>query len=259
VKLLAYFLLAAAPWQADLDKWRAAREASLRSDTGWLTVAGLFWLNEGDNRLELPPPSPPCLVVFRGGRISVTLDGRTRDLRPDSTDAIVSGPLTLVAIKRGPRYGIRLRDRNAAARRDFKGLHYFPPGEQYRITAKWVSAPRKLPVANVLGQTEPMECPGYALFRIEGREFRLYPVLEEPGAKELFYIFRDQTAARETYGAGRFLYSDLPKDGTVLLDFNKAYNPPCAFTAFATCPLPPKENRLAIRIPSGELRYGDHQ
>jgi uncharacterized protein (DUF1684 family) len=91
---------------------------------------------------------------------------------------------------------------------------------------------------------------------LHGQDLRLYPVLEEPGAKELFFIFRDQTSGKETYGAGRFLYSALPREGTVVLDFNKAYNPPCAFTPYATCPLPPKENRLAVRVEAGEKKYG---
>ncbi len=94
------------------------------------------------------------------------------------------------------------------------------------------------------------------MFHLAGREFRLYPILEEPGAKQLFFIFRDQTSGKETYGAGRFLYTDLPKDGQVILDFNKAYNPPCVFTPYATCPLPPPENRLAVRIEAGERPTG---
>ncbi len=103
--------------------------------------------------------------------------------------------------------------------------------------------------------TEANPSPGYAVFRIHGR-VRLRPILEEPDAKELFYIFRDQTSSKETYGAGRFMYSDLPHDGKVVLDFNKAYNPPCAFTPYATCPLPPAENRLPVRIEAGEKKYG---
>ena len=98
--------------------------------------------------------------------------------------------------------------------------------------------------------------PGYAVFKLRGHEFTLHPILEEPGAKELFYIFRDETSGKETYPAGRFFYSDMPKGGKVILDFNKAYNPPCAFTPYATCPLPPPENRLAVRIEAGEKRYG---
>ena len=124
--------------------------------------------------------------------------------------------------------------------------------------AKWVAEPRQTPILNMIGQTEENESPGYAVFQLKGKQYHLRPILEEPGAKELFYIFRDETAAKETYGAGRFFYSDMPKDGKVVLDFNKAYNPPCAFTPYATCPLPPAENRLAVRIEAGEKRYGNH-
>lgn len=256
--LALLLLLAVSPFQIEHDKWRAAREASLRAEKGWLSVAGLFWLKPGVNDLDLPAPSPRCRVQLQNGKVTVTLDGVTRELRTNSPDVFESGPLSLTAIQRGPRYGVRLRDRNAAARRDFKGLRYFPVSGRYRIVARWVAEPRKLPITNVLGLTEPMDSPGHAVFRIGGQELRLTPVLESPDSRELFFIFRDQTAAHETYGAGRFLDADLPRNGTVVLDFNRAYNPPCAFTPYATCPLPPKENRLAIRIEAGELRYGDH-
>ena len=124
------------------------------------------------------------------------------------------------------------------------------------MTAKWVPAEEKILILNILGQTEPMESPGYAVFQMHGKEYRLRPVLETPDAKELFYIFRDQTSTAETYGAGRFLYSAMPNDGKVTLDFNKAYNPPCAFTPYATCPLPPQENKIPVRIEAGEKKYG---
>jgi uncharacterized protein (DUF1684 family) len=113
-----------------------------------------------------------------------------------------------------------------------------------------------MPILNVIGQTESVDSPGYAAFVLQGQEYRLRPYLEEAGAKELFYVFRDLTSARETYPAGRFLYSAMPADGQVVLDFNKAYNPPCAFTPYATCPLPPAENRLTVRIEAGEKKYG---
>src|SRR5262249_19939587 len=133
---------------------------------------------------------------------------------------------------------------------------YFPLNAKYRIAARWVAEPRRIPILNVLGQTEQSECPGYVEFRLDGQDWRLFSVLGEPGAQELFFIFLCQTAGKETYGAGRFLYADLPKDGKVILDFNKAYNPPCAFTDYATCPLPPKENHLATQIEAGEKKYG---
>ena len=159
-------------------------------------------------------------------------------------------------IQRSGKYGIRLKDPASDYRRDFHGIDYYPANEAFRVTAKFVAEPVKIPILNILGQTEPMESPGYAVFRLNGQELRLRPVLEEPDAKELFYIFRDQTSGKETYGAGRFLYSGMPKDGQVVLDFNKAYNPPCAFTPYATCPLPPAENRLPIRLEAGEKNYG---
>ena len=124
--------------------------------------------------------------------------------------------------------------------------------------ARFVPHPELKPIAvpNILGQVEKMPSPGYAVFELGGREHRLEGVFEEPGATELFFIFKDKTSGQETYPAGRFLYSGLPKDGTLVLDFNKAYNPPCAFTDYATCPLPPKQNWLEARVAAGELRYG---
>ena len=188
--------------------------------------------------------------------MTVTIDGRTREVKPDSDDIVNVGRVRLLLIKRGDRYGIRMKDPESEARREFKGIESFPADESYRVTAKWVAESRKIPILNVLGQTEQDDCPGYAVFKLRGHEFTLHPILEEPGAKELFYIFRDETSGKETYPAGRFFYSGMPKDGKVILDFNKAYNPPCAFTPYATCPLPPPENRLAVRIEAGEKRYG---
>jgi len=261
--ILTFLML---PHTAEIEAWRQRRAASLTSDAGWLTVTGLFWLKEGPNRfgsdasneIVLPATAPAHAGIFEfhSGKVLLTMDGRTHPMASD--EQVTIGPLTMFVIERGGRYAIRLRDKKSQYRRDFSGLHYFPIRESYRVTAKWVAELRKIPVTNVLGMTEPMESPGYAVFQVGGQECKLYPVIEEPDAKELFYIFRDQTSAHETYGAGRFLYSEMPKDGSVVLDFNKAYNPPCAFTPYATCPLPPKENRLSVRIEAGELKYGDH-
>ena len=168
---------------------------------------------------------------------------------------VAVGRLSLFAIHRGPKLGIRMRDPASQFRRDFHGLDYFPVSEEYRVTARFVAEPRRIPIANVLGQTTPMESPGYVVFRLHGQQLRLYPVFEAP-ATSLFFVFRDQTSGKETYGAGRFLDAGLPRDGQVVLDFNKAYNPPCAFTPYATCPLPPQENRLAVAIAAGEKTYG---
>jgi uncharacterized protein (DUF1684 family) len=257
-------LIAASTYQAEIAQWRLAREAELRQAGSWLTVAGLFWLRDGANRFGkdasngmVLPDGPAHAGVFdlRDGKVTVTMDGRARQLAPDSADTVTVGRLSLSVIHRGPEFGIRMRDPAGKARRDFHGLDYFPANEEYRVTARFVAEPRRIPIANVLGQTESMASPGYVVFRLHGRELRLYPVFEAP-ATSLFFIFRDQTSGKETYGAGRFLDTDLPRGDRVVLDFNKAYNPPCAFTPYATCPLPPKENRLAVGIEAGEKAFG---
>jgi uncharacterized protein len=225
----------------------------------------------------LPASAPGRAGTFelRQGRVTVrlqpgvagTVGGQpltaTRELKSDhegSPDVITMGRLTMHIIQRGQRFGVRLKDQDSTARRDFAGLEWFPVDESYRVTARFVpyAPPRPLAVPNILGEIEEMRSPGYAVFTLEGKEVRLEPVLESAGAQELFFIFRDLTAGKETYPAGRFLYSSLPRDGTVLLDFNKAYNPPCAFTRFATCPLPPKSNKMDVRVAAGEKNYGHH-
>ena len=273
-------------YRAEIEKWRADREARLKSDGGWLQVVGLFWLKDGansfgtdaGNRIVLPAGSAPAragVFELRAGKttlrmepgVEATVDGHpagTRELRPDvpgPADVLKLGPrLTLHVIERGGRYGIRLKDRESALLKEFGGLRWFPVREDYRVEARFVphASPMKIAVPNILGQVEELPSPGYAVFTIGGREVRLDPVLEEPGATELFFIFRDQTTGKQTYPAGRFLYAPMPKDGRVTLDFNKAYSPPCAFTPYATCPLPPKQNRLSVRIEAGEMHSGHH-
>ncbi len=283
--LLSGFLLMATvvqtaqqPYKEEIEAWRKAREASLVTDTGWTTVVGLFWLREGDNTvgsgrgssIELPERAPARAgkFVMRGGRITftaepgvqVTAEGkpvRSIEMRPDSQGqptVIALGDLSMLVLGRGQRFGIRLRDKNSRFRTQFKGLRWFPVDESWRIQARWVPYPpgRRIAIENMVGDTEHQESPGYASFQIEGKEYRLEPVLE---GQRLFFIFRDSTAGKETYAAGRFLYAAMPKDGAVLLDFNRAYSPPCAFSPYLTCPLPPPQNRLPIRIPAGELDY----
>jgi uncharacterized protein len=270
--------IAATPgYEADIQTWRTTREARLKADGGWLTVAGLFWLKEGDNRfgsdksndIVLPASAPgrAGVFTFHAGEtrfqleagVAGTMGGKpaaTGTLRADTSkeeEILQVGPLTMQVIERGGRYGIRLKDMQSAQRKAFTGLRWFPVKEAYRITARFVAAPTIIQVPNILGQVSDMPRPGYLVFTVNGQEVRLDPVIEEPGDKELFIIFRDETAPKETYGAGRFVYADMPRDGQVILDFNKAYSPPCAFTPFATCPLPPKQNRLPVRIEAGEL------
>jgi uncharacterized protein (DUF1684 family) len=270
-------------YRADVRKWRQDRETRLKADGGWLTLAGLFWLREGANRfgtdpggeIVLPTGSVPARAgsfELRGGEARVTLEAGTSArlggkslssagalMRPDSTaDVLELGTLTMQVIERGGRHAIRLKDKNSAIRKGFLGLKWYDVQESYRVEAKFVSytQPKPVKVPNVLGQSESMPSPGYAEFQLNGQALKLDGVLEDPQAEQLFFILRDQTSGKETYGAGRFLYADLPKAGRIVLDFNKAYNPPCAFTPYATCPLPPRQNWLPVRIEAGEMGYG---
>jgi uncharacterized protein (DUF1684 family) len=267
-------------YRADLEKHRADRVAELKADDGWLAVAGLFWLKPGVNvagsapssDIVLPSKAPARLGTFQleEGRVSFTADpgsGVTSNARPVTTIELrgggaepvmlAAGDLRLFVIRRGERFAIRMRDLNSPARAAFKGLHYFPIQPSLVVKAKYVpyEQPRKIPIPNVLGETPEMESPGYVTFTLEGRELRLEPVYETSEKKDLFFIFKDLTSLDATYPAGRFLHAALPVDGQVILDFNRAYNPPCAFTEFATCPLPPRQNQLPVRIEAGELAY----
>jgi uncharacterized protein len=271
-------------YETEIQAWRATREAGLKKEGGWLSVAGLFWLKDGPNRfgagadndVVLPEGSAPAHAGsfdLRGGKIVLRLDANVaatvagqavvgaRELSPDtagSPDVVQLGRLSLHVIERGDRFAIRLKDPETAARKHFTGLSWFEVVPAARVRARFVpyDKPKAIRVPNILGQSEEMPSPGYCSFPWEGKEVRLEGVFEEADAKELFFIFRDETSGKETYPAGRFLYSELPTDGEVILDFNKAHNPPCAFTAFATCPLPPPQNWMPVAVTAGEKRYG---
>lgn len=276
-------VLAAAdtPYRTEIERWRAQHEAELKADDGWLAVAGLFWLKHGSNGAgsgasnDIVLPRGPARLgafefrdgntTFRAQRgITALVNGKPAgsiaELKSDSEgqpDQLQVDGMTMFVIHRGNRYGIRLRDPDSKLRKKFTGLRWFPVAESQRVTASFVpyAQPKMIPITNVLGQTEPEPSPGFVQFTLQGQSLRLEPVLEDG---RLFFIFRDLTAGKETYPAGRFLYADAAKDGHVELDFNKAENPPCAFTPFATCPLPPKQNRLPIQVEAGELNYGNH-
>ena len=268
--------------RATISAWRMRRADSLTSDTGWLTLAGLFWLKPGDNTFGRAATNALVLdnagladsagsfvlsadkvrFVARPGS-GVTHDGQpvaalelTSDVHGEPT-VLASGALRFFAIERAGNIGVRVRDLNNPHRLNFQGLMYFP------VSAAWVLDARFEPyrpahhvkITNILGMEEDEESPGAVVFRKDGRQWRLDTVLEEPGDQELFIMFADATSGRETYGAGRFLYIPLPVNGRALLDFNKAYNPPCALNDFATCPLPPPQNHLKLRIEAGEKAY----
>ena len=268
--------------RAEVEDWRTRRLASLRRPDGWLTLVGLFWLEPGENRVGSDPAarivlpaerSPERLgVIESAGDVlrfraapgaDVSVDGKPVSAVDLQTDAgaqdptvLRHGSLTLYVIRRGDRLGVRVKDSEAAALREFGGLENFPYGEEYRCVARFEPHPpgTRISVPNVLGREESEQSPGALHFEISGKSYHLDAVHEE-GTDDLFIIFGDQTNGHETYGGGRFIYAAPPKDGTTILDFNKAYNPPCVFTPYATCPLPPAQNRLAIRIEAGEKSY----
>jgi len=266
-------------YRAEIERWRAQREARLLGDESWLTVAGLFFLKEGDNSFGSGPlndivlsgPAPPEAGVFefhngevvvRGptsGRVTVNNVAVDRTvLRPAAAgrpaDRVNLGPLTLFVHRSGSRTAIRLRDQNSALRREFTGLRWFPINETLRVTGRFVSyaSPRMVAIQNILGDMEPAPASGYVLFSVEGAEHRLVPLDDGDG---LWFIFRDLTSGTETYPAARFLYTEGPKNGEVTLDLNRPHTPPSPFNPSTPCPLPPLENRLRVRIEAGEKIY----
>ena len=269
---------APADYRAEIEKYRAARVAELTAPDGWLAVRGLFWLRDGANTagsdpasdVKLPPRVAKRLGVFTvaNGQVTFTADSGaavTAGGKPVTTvamgrggaAAIVSSGVTMSILRRGDKVGLRMWDPQSPHRTGFKGLKYFPIDPAYRMRAKFTpyEKPKQVQVLNVLGMVVPMESPGYVEFTIKGQTYRLEPVYETARRDDLFFIFKDLTSRTDTYEAGRYVHAPLPKDGVVDLDFNRAYNPPCAFTEFATCPLPIKENQLTVRIPAGELRF----
>src|SRR5262249_11099992 len=174
------------------------------------------------------------------------------------------GSVNIIVIDRDGRFALRIKDAQAATRTGFHGLRWYAPNPAYRVHAKWIpySPPKMVDIPTILGTVSKMPAPGAAEFTIDGKTVRVEPVIEEPDAKDLFFILRDTTSKTTTYGSGRFLYTDLPDHGLthpgeLWMDFNELINPPCAFTPYATCPLPPPQNRLSVAIPAGEQRYHD--
>jgi len=268
----------------EIENWHARRIERLTSPTGWLSLVGLDWLQPGMNRiggaadndivLAKAPAHLGTIECSEDGMLSIALDpasGATIDGKPAVRSALVDdghahptmvafGSVSFIAIDRDGRKGLRVRDAEAATRTQFAGIERFPVDPAWRIVADWrpLDPPFQLATGTVIGTIENYPAPGKAVFERDGRSFELYPVLEVPGDAQLFLIFADRTSGKETYGAARFLYADMPRDGKIVLDFNKAYNPPCAFTPYATCPLAPPENRLGLRVAAGELKYGKH-
>lgn len=275
-------VLADTDYVKSVEKWRTDEERDLKKEDGWLTLAGLFWLKEGVNTVGVGSDYDVRLTEsFKGGKFGeITLQGGVvtlkvengveaqSDDKPVSTVELVSdadgkptkvrtGTQTLYVIKREDKLGIRLKDSNSKARLGFKGSHWFPVDETYKVTAKFEALPeaKEVMIPNVLGGFFKMKSPGLLKFNLKGKDYTLQPVEDEDGT--LFIIFRDNSNLTDTYKAGRFLHADKAVNGETIVDFNKAENPPCAFTPFATCPLPPKENSLDLEVKAGEKRY-DH-
>jgi uncharacterized protein (DUF1684 family) len=270
-------------YQTEIQKWQSERLANLTKDDGWLTLAGLYWLKEGENKfgsdsknvVVLPKDKAPGVagsLVLEKGKVhlvsqplvDITADGKPAtalDLKDDNDDngptILRLGSLLINVIKRGERIGVRVKDTESQTRREFKGLEYYSINPKWRIEGHFepYQPPKTIPITNVLSMTDDEISPGALVFEIDGKSYRIDPILEK-GETDLFVMIADQTTGKETYGAGRYLYVK-PADATgqVVIDFNKAYSPPCAFTNFATCPLPPQQNRLPFRIDAGEKKY----
>ncbi len=266
-------------YRRSFEKWQAELVSDLKEN--WIPLAGLFWLKPGANRfgtdpnleIVLPKGSAPAragVFELEGGQVTVRLEAGVRasvtgvplttaKLQPDTAGkptVIELGHLRLHVIKRGEheeRVGIRVKDLESPALQRFKGLDFYPLDLAFRVTATWVPSDgkRTVGIPTVLGDVVATPVAGEARFKINGQEMRL-TALGGDAQHGLFFVFSDFTAKSDTYPAGRFLDTDPVKDGTVILDFNRAYNPPCAVTPYATCPLAPRENRLAAAIPAGE-------
>ena len=272
-------------YEGQIEQWRAQRVERLKAPNGWLSLIGLHWLKEGKNTVGSDKsndivlatgPGNLGVVTLTKGKASIALNPKVPtaiDAKPvknaqlldDSNEkptTVSFGSASFYVIDRNGKKGLRVKDTEADTRKHFRGIDYYPIDPKWRVEAKFTpfNPPHTLEIPNVLGQIDKMRVPGQVEFERDGKKYTLLPVLEEPDAKELWFIYADKTSAKETYGGGRFLYTDMPKDGKVVINFNKSYNPPCAFTPYATCPLAPTENRLTIPVTAGEKKYrGGHE
>jgi uncharacterized protein (DUF1684 family) len=277
-----------AQWQGDLAAWRQHREHELAAPDGWLTLVGLEWLKPGvnsfgaaaDNKLQLPAQAPAHigLLTVNNGVVQLLApqEGFPPDLNIDGKPAregeltvdnlkpstLVWHGLTMVVLNRGGNFALRIKDADSPTRTNFKGLNWYAPDPRLRISAQWVpyTPPHVEQIPTIIGTTLDMPAPGVARFTLNGKALSLEPVLEDPTGKTLFFILRDETSKTTTYQAARFLHTGIPssgldRPGTLVLDFNYLENPPCAYTPYATCPLPPDQNRLPVALEAGEKRY----
>jgi uncharacterized protein (DUF1684 family) len=271
--------------QAEIESWREERDQRLRQPDGWLTLAGLYWLENGDatfgsganDDLVFPTgkiqesagvlrrdgrevtlvPAPGAGMKIEGAKVS----GPTRlalDTSDDGPTTVTDGSLSFYPIERGDMIGIRLKDSENPVLTGFSGMSYFPIDGSWRLVGRYerFAEPKVLRTPNVLGTETEEEIGGEVRFEFDGKAFSLQPSGDP--AEGFFLVFGDRTNGAETYGGGRFLYTEpVAEDGSVVIDFNKAYCPPCVFTPYATCPLPPAANKLELRIEAGEKMFGE--
>jgi len=274
-----------AAYVTEVQEWHKRRIDRLTSETGWLSLAGLYWLKEGKNTfggasgndIKFPKDKTPDLIgslYLEDGNVRIKINEgidvlhegvftKSIQMKPDITGepTILSlNSLSWYIIKRRDKFAVRLRDHENENIKNFTGIEIYPIETTWRIQAKLekYDPPKLIEVPNISGSINKENSPGALVFVIDKKGYRLDAV-GKSGGKSLFIIFADQTNGYETYGAGRFLYANMPgEDGLTTIDFNKAYNPPCAFTRFATCPLPPSQNVLPIKITAGEKNYALH-
>jgi uncharacterized protein (DUF1684 family) len=293
-----FIVLLAAPgfaqeanWEHELAAWRTQHVNDLLKPAGWLSLTGLEWLQPGDNTFGTASNNKIHLAGSGAGHIGILrLEGNNVKLLPPSggfppdlqvagapakeqlllveadndknAPHITIGTLNMYVIRREDKYALRVKDSKSPTLVGFHGLNWYDPKEKYRVKANWIpyNPPKSVTLATLAGTTYSQPVPGAAEFVLDGKTYRLEPVMEDAAATQLFFILRDTTSATTTYKACRFLYTVLPthgvdKPGELWLDLNRLENPPCAYTPFATCPLPPPQNRLPIALPVGEKRY----
>ena len=268
----------------EIKRWQANRALQIGNDNGWLSLSGLFWLKEGENpfgtdssnAVIFPPGSSPA----KAGSISLkkeniilnapaksnikcndSLITRMKLISDESGIArptiLTTGSLSFYVVKRGDRFAVRLKDKNNPPLKNFKGLEFYPVNPELAISASYrqYDQPKILEISSIIGTVTPETCRAALIFDINGRSCTL-DVISDDVFKELHVMFTDETTGKETYGNGRQLMTTIPDDeGKVILDFNKAYNWPCAYTPYATCPIPPKQNHIPVRIEAGEKKY----
>ncbi len=265
-------------------KFRRDREAWMRSESSPLALAGLFWLKAGANTIGTDPSNDVILplgtapdkigrLILSGDMVKLVVDNLAARLRLGNQmvqesvlktdaagslpDVVYMGDLRFKVIRRGSQFALRLIHVKNPPLLAFAHLDFFEIDPAYKVNGTFVphQLPRKVKITSVTGQVEEMDCPGVVRFSLGGRDQTLEPVLESPDARELFFIFKDPTNGTETYAGGRFLYSPLPEGTRVVLDFNQAHNPYCAYSSYSTCPLPPFSNWLKIPVRAGEKKY----